>query len=135
LQGLSSFAAEMKNVNEILSETAANKRLLVLIDELARTTNPAEGSAIVSAMLDMLSERNVCSFITTHYDKITSDCRRLRVRGLIENSEIKDEKNIEQYIDYSLVRETETNIPHEAIRIAEMLGVNSELIRKAKEKI
>ncbi|MDR3287701.1 MAG: DNA mismatch repair protein MutS [Prevotellaceae bacterium] len=135
LQGLSSFAAEMKSVNEILSEIAANKRLLVLIDELARTTNPAEGSAIVSAMLDMLSERNVCSFITTHYDKIASDCRRLRVRGLIENTEIKDEKNIEQYIDYSLIRETETNIPHEALRIAEMLGVNSELIRKAKEKI
>jgi DNA mismatch repair ATPase MutS len=134
LQGLSSFAAEMKNVNTILLEIGTDRRLLVLIDELARTTNPAEGSAIVNAMLDMLSERKVCSFITTHYDKIQSDCRRLRVRGLTDN-EIKDVKNIESYIDYSLVEETETNVPHEAIRIAEMLGVNSELIKRAKEKL
>ena len=135
LQGLSSFAAEMKNVNEILSETTTNKRLLVLIDELARTTNPAEGSAIVNAMLDMLCERNICSFITTHYDKINSDCRRLRVRGFTENIDIKNEKNIEQYIDYSLIEDTETNVPHEAIRIAEILGVDAELIERARKKM
>jgi len=135
LQGLSSFAAEMKNVNEILSETITNKRLLVLIDELARTTNPAEGSAIVNAMLDMLCERNICSFITTHYDKINSDCRRLRVRGFTENIDIKNEKNIEQYIDYSLIEDTETNVPHEAIRIAEILGVDAELIERARKKM
>jgi len=135
LQGLSSFAAEMKHVNEILSEIAAKKSLLVLIDELARTTNPAEGRAIVSAMLDTLSENNVCSFITTHYDKIVSDCRRLRVRGFAENVKIENEKNIQQYIDYSLVEESETKVPHEAIRIAEMLGVDKKFIEKAKEKL
>ncbi|MDR1348124.1 MAG: DNA mismatch repair protein MutS [Prevotellaceae bacterium] len=133
LQGLSSFAAEMKNVDAILSEIDVNKHLLVLIDELARTTNPAEGSAIVNAMLDMLSERKVCSFITTHYDKIISSCRRMRVRGLINSNEPVDEKNMEKHIDYSFVEETQINAPHEAIRIAEMLGVNNELIKKSKE--
>ncbi|MDR1553155.1 MAG: DNA mismatch repair protein MutS [Prevotellaceae bacterium] len=133
LQGLSSFAAEMKNINKILSEINTCKPLLVLIDELARTTNPAEGSAIVNAMLDILCEHNVCSFITTHYDKITSDCRRLRVRGLIATNDFINEKNIEQHIDYSLVEEAQANVPHEAIRIAEILGVNDELIEKAKK--
>lgn len=133
LQGLSSFAAEMKNADAILTEIESGKHLLVLIDELARTTNPAEGSAIVNAMLDMLDERNVCSFITTHYDKITSSCKRLRVRGLIDTNEATDEKNIEKYIDYSLVEDNRTNAPREAIRIAEILGVNSELIKKSKE--
>ncbi|MDR2652677.1 MAG: DNA mismatch repair protein MutS [Prevotellaceae bacterium] len=135
LQGLSSFAAEMKNIDKILSEINTRKPLLVLIDELARTTNPAEGSAIVNAMLDILCERNVCSFITTHYDKITSDCRRLRVRGLVDTNDFINEKNIEQHIDYSLVEETQANVPHEAIRIAEILGVNDELITGAKNKI
>ena len=135
LQGLSSFAAEMKNMNEILSEIATKKPLLVLIDELARTTNPSEGRAIVSAALDTLSENHVCSFITTHYDKIISDCRRLRVRGFADDMEIKSEKNIQQYIDYSLVEESETNVPHEAIRIAEILGVDSKFIEKTKEKL
>ncbi|MDR2127199.1 MAG: DNA mismatch repair protein MutS [Prevotellaceae bacterium] len=135
LQGLSSFAAEMKNVNKILSEITANKSLLALIDELARTTNPAEGSAIVSAMLDILFERKICAFITTHYDNITSDCRRLRVRGLTDTDETVDEKNIDRHIDYSLVEETATDVPHEALRIAEILGVNEDLIRRAKHKM
>jgi DNA mismatch repair ATPase MutS len=133
LQGLSSFAAEMKNADAILSEANVNRHLLVLIDELARTTNPAEGSAIVNAMLDMLSERKVCSFITTHYDKIVSSCRRLRVRGLIDTDEPVNEKNIEKHIDYSFVEDTQTSAPHEAIRIAEILDVNKELIEKSKK--
>jgi dsDNA-specific endonuclease/ATPase MutS2 len=135
LQGLSSFAAEMKNLNEILLKIAEKKSLLVLFDELARTTNPSESRAIVTALLDTLSENNVCSFITTHYDKIISDCRRLRVRGFAENVKIENEKNIQQYIDYSLVEESKTNVPHEAIRIAEMLGVDKNFIEKAKEKL
>ena len=135
LQGLSSFAAEMKNVNEILFAITEKKSLLVLFDELARTTNPSEGRAIVTALLDTLSENNVCSFITTHYDKIISDCRSLRVRGFADNVKIENEKNIQQYIDYSLVEESKANVPHEAIRIAEMLGVDKKFIEKAKEKL
>ncbi|MDR2065008.1 MAG: DNA mismatch repair protein MutS [Prevotellaceae bacterium] len=135
LQGLSSFAAEMKNVNKILSEIHTDKHLLVLIDELARTTNPSEGGAMVNALLDILCECNICCFITTHYDNITSACRRLRVRGLTDSDKITDEKNMDSYIDYSLVEETETNAPHEALRIAEILGVNTELIKRAKEKM
>jgi DNA mismatch repair ATPase MutS len=135
LQGLSSFAAEMKNVNKILSEIQTDKPLLVLIDELARTTNPYEGGVIVSALLDILCECKTCCFITTHYDNVTSACRRLRIRGLIDSDKITDEKNIDSYIDYSLVEETETNAPHEALRIAEILGVNDELIKRAREKI
>ncbi|MDR0753938.1 MAG: DNA mismatch repair protein MutS [Prevotellaceae bacterium] len=135
LQGLSSFAAEMKNVNKILSEIHTDKHLLVLIDELARTTNPAEGSAIVNALLDIFCEHKVCSFITTHYDKITSACRRLRISGLTDTDKPIDEKNIDSFIDYSLVEETETNAPREAIRIAEILGVNDELIKRARNKM
>ncbi|MDR2292284.1 MAG: DNA mismatch repair protein MutS [Prevotellaceae bacterium] len=135
LQGLSSFAAEMKNMNIILSEIHTDKHLLVLIDELARTTNPAEGSAIVNALLDIFCENKVCCFITTHYDKITSDCRRLRTSGLIDMDETINEKNIDSFIDYSLVEETETNAPREAIRIAEILGANEELIKRAKNKM
>ena len=135
LQALSSFAAEMKSVNEILLAIIAKKTLLVLIDELARTTNPSEGRAIVNAMLDTLSENNICSIITTHYDKIVADCRRLRVRGFADNVKIDNEKNIQQYIDYSLVEEQETKVPHEAIRIAEMLGTDKKFIEKIKTKL
>ena len=137
MQGLSSFASEMKRIDEIISTIDTNPRVLVLIDELARTTNPKEGAAIVSAMLDILREREVSSFITTHYD-ITTSCRRLRVKGL------KDEvmagnnlsiTNIQKAIDYNLIDDVSLGAPNEAIRIAEMLGINKKLIEKAKSLI
>ena len=137
MQGLSSFASEMKRIDEIISTIDTNQRVLVLIDELARTTNPKEGAAIVSAMLDILREKGISSFITTHYD-ITTSCRRLRVKGL------KDEvmagnnlniTNIQKAIDYNLIDDVSLGAPNEAIRIAEMLGINKKLIEKAKSLI
>ncbi len=144
LQGLSSFAAEMKKVNEIITQISENSKVLVLIDELARTTNPKEGASIVAAMLDILQDRRVSSFITTHYD-IETTCRRLRVKGLkdgFENNHLFDTKKITDNIrsllnsiDYQLIDDTKGGTPNEAIRIAEMLGVNKDLIIRAKTKI
>ena len=142
LQGLSSFAAEMKKIDEIIKQISADHNLLILIDELARTTNPQEGAAIVSATLEILQENSVCAFITTHYD-ITTSCRRLRVRGLKENvSETANNykstdyiRNLLKNIDYQLINDTSGNTPNEAIRIAELLGTDNRLIDKAKSKI
>jgi len=132
LQGLSSFAAEMKNVNKIIYETNKNSNIFILIDELARTTNPTEGKAIVNAMLETLKERNIRSFITTHYDNIFIKCRRLKVKGLKENAIITENNTIEKCIDYSLIEDNGTSSPQEAIKIAEMLGVDKEFIEKTK---
>lgn len=142
LQGLSSFAAEMKKIDEIIKQISTDHNLLILIDELARTTNPQEGAAIVSATLEILQENSVCAFITTHYD-ITTSCRRLRVRGLKENvsetaSNYKSTdyiRNLLKNIDYQLINDTSGNTPNEAIRIAELLGTDNRLIDKAKGKI
>lgn len=143
LEGLSSFAAEMKNVNDVLDEIKEDCNILVLFDELARTTNPTEGRAIVCAMLEILKEYNIASFITSHYDNISVDCRRLRVKGLrdviMERVSVRNtdfiSRNIEKYIDYSLIDDSRNDVPHEALTIAEMMGVNEKLIRKAKRII
>ena len=66
----------MKKIDEIIKQISTDHNLLILIDELARTTNPQEGAAIVSATLEILQENSVCAFITTHYD-ITTSCKRL----------------------------------------------------------
>ena len=52
-KGLSSFAAEMKNIDAVIKASRMNKKLLALIDEPARTTNPTEGAALVSALLSI----------------------------------------------------------------------------------
>ena len=131
--GLSSFAAEMININNIVLSVKSGNRVLVLIDELARTTNPAEGKSIVNAMLDFLIAYKVCSIITTHYSNIKSNCNRLRVKGLnindINNTNLE---NLNEMMDYSLIHDDTDKVPEEAIRIAEIMKIDKELIDRAK---
>ncbi len=82
LNGLSSFAAEMLNIQAIIAEARAGKKMLVLIDEPARTTNPHEGLAIANALIDLLELLKVRALITTHYSGLKTSCRKLRVKGL-----------------------------------------------------
>lgn len=134
MKGLSSYAAEMLTINDMINLVKSGKRVLLLIDELARTTNPTEGKAIVSAMLDFLIEHKTGSIITTHYSGIQSAARRLRVKGFIENKVTGklSKGNINDFIDYSLVEDDKNDVPMDAIRVAALLGVSSELLDKAK---
>lgn len=134
MNGLSSFASEMLRINEMISAIKKGTKALVLIDELARTTNPTEGKAIVCGMLDFLIENGVRSLITTHYS-IHLPCRKLRVKGFIESksNEKIDSKNINNYIDYSLEETTDNEVPHEAIKIAEIIGVDDDILERTKK--
>jgi DNA mismatch repair ATPase MutS len=137
-RGLSSFASEILQVERIIQGIRAGKKWLVLMDELARTTNPVEGKAIVSALVDFLSQNGVHALITTHYEGVGSSCRRLRVKGFREDI-LKDEpltlKNINRYIDYSLVEETGDTPPREAFRIMRLLGIDAELVESIANKM
>lgn len=143
LQGLSSFASEMKRIDQIIKTIETDTDILVLIDELARTTNPKEGVAIVSAMLEILQENRISSFITTHYD-VSTQCRRLRVKGLKDNyspmasGQMMRADTVRQLlnaIDYTLIDDQNGGTPNEAIRIAEMLGISEKLIDMAKKTL
>lgn len=137
LKGLSSFAAEILTMDEIVKTVSSGKNVLVLIDELARTTNPVEGAAIVNGMLEFLYENNVQSVVTTHYSGIAAPCKKLRVKGFIEtnvNAPLTKE-NIGDFIDYSLEEEREEQFPMEALKVAKTLGVDEALLGKAKKYI
>lgn len=137
LSGLSSYASEMLKVNHIVQQAKKQRRLLVLIDELARTTNPTEGRAIVSAVANILDGCNVRAVITTHYSGLSTQCRKLRVKGFMEKS--KDAsitvENIGDYIDYSLIEDDGVNVPHEALRIAQILGVDADILSEASKQL
>jgi DNA mismatch repair ATPase MutS len=131
--GLSSFAAEIMNINKILVSIKSGNKVFALIDELARTTNPDEGRSIVNAMIDILKDHSVCSVITTHYNGIQSKCNKLKVKGLnineIYNINFND---INRIMDYRLIPDDSDEVAVEAIRIAEIMGVDKELTEKAK---
>ena len=135
--GLSSFASEMVKINEMVEASISNKNILVLIDELARTTNPTEGRAIVNAVAEIFNENKTLSVITTHYSGLDARCRKLRVKGL--DQEIKlgeiNKNNINDYMDYSLIEDDASTVPHEALRIAGILGINKQIIEKANNNL
>ncbi len=121
-KGLSSFAAEMKNIDAVIKASQQNKKILALIDEPARTTNPTEGTALVSSLVKLLQDRAMSLVIVTHYNIKTYNNKCLRVKGLIDGK-----------MNYELVETHEGEVPHEALNIAETLGIDSQWIEMAKE--
>ncbi len=127
LEGLSSYAAEMLRINEIIKKKRNGMRLLALIDEPARTTNPEEGKALVNAVIELLSGPGSYTLLTTHYSGLTAPCRRLRVRGFREekaDGRRLTAATVNDFIDYTLEPSNETEVPREALRIAMILGVD-----------
>ena len=161
-RGLSSFGAEMQRLNGVLGRLRKGERMLLLVDELARTTNPSEGKAIVCAVLDVLQELPCCAMVSTHYGPIPNHVRHLRVRGFREDwalarlnpvgsarkagenaeasamalpaeAESFDIGRIQSCMDYSLVEEKPGEMPPmEALRIASLLGFDPEVLGKAR---
>ena len=123
-KGLSSFAAEMKNIDAVIKASRENRRLLALIDEPARTTNPTEGTALVQALLKVLSEKRMSLVMTTHYDIEPGSAYCLRVKGF-DNG----------LMNYSLVEVEDGEVPHEALNIAQSLGIDPEWIDLARHEL
>lgn len=121
-KGLSSFAAEMKNIDTIIKKAREGSSILALIDEPAKTTNPVEGTALVSALVKILQDKDISLVLVTHYNINGYHNRCLRVKGL-ENGKM----------NYALVEAHEGEVPHEALNIAESIGIDSEWISNAKE--
>jgi dsDNA-specific endonuclease/ATPase MutS2 len=138
LKGLSSFASEMLKINGIITSTAKGEKVLALIDEPARTTNPVEGLALVKALIQHLSKYKATSLVTTHYTIDNAGCRRLRVKGLT-TGQMPSRPSIEaiqDYMDYSLAEVQENDeVPQEALRIAEILEVDEDYLKLAKEHL
>ena len=67
-QSLSTFSAHLTNILSFLDK--ADRRSLVLLDELGAGTDPAEGSALARALLDQLRQLPTTAFVATHYPQL-----------------------------------------------------------------
>jgi dsDNA-specific endonuclease/ATPase MutS2 len=134
-KGLSSYAGEIKYINEAFLDAKSGNNVMIILDEPARTTNPREGTAIIEALVEELYSKDCFLLITTHYPYLkVKKARKLRVKGLIkEKLDQINENNINDFIDYSFVEDEKANIPEEAITIAEILGVDEDFIKTAKK--
>ena len=123
-KGLSSFAAEMRNIDAVIKASRKERKLLALIDEPARTTNPTEGAALVAALLQVLATADMSLILTTHYDIEPGEARCLRVKGFEDG-----------VMNYSLIEVHDGEVPHEALNIAEALGIDTQWISQARTMI
>ncbi len=141
--GLSTFGGEIQIVSKALSK--ADDKGLILIDELARGTNPEEGHAISRAIVEYLKDRQPITLLTTHYDNIANleGVQHLQVRGLsnVDWEEMLDDINLDEkmdfinkHMDYRLetVGKDET-VPRDALNIAKIMGLDDEIIKIAED--
>ena len=82
--GLSTFGAEMIRLKTIIG-ASGRKNGLIILDELARGTNPQEGRIIVNSVVHLFEQRKSYTFISTHFDGVDLDgATHLQVVGISE---------------------------------------------------
>jgi DNA mismatch repair ATPase MutS len=146
IKGLSSFGQEVAVLTEALQSKTENANKLLLIDELARTTNSAEATALLSGLLQSLSQQTkIRSYIASHYYGLPRLDRLAyyKMKGInwqdLLDSERSTDKNlteriqvIQKHMQYEIVPDN-ARPDRDAIRIARLLGLNSEIVDYAQQ--
>ena len=134
-RGLSTFGAEIAGLREVIGQ--ADSLGLILVDELARGTNPHEGYAISAAIIEYMTKKPCITLITTHFDGLAKPgIKHFQVAGLrnVNYDTVKQPENISEYMDYRLIQITrEAQVPRDAINISKLFGLPGEIIDYAEK--
>jgi len=138
-KGLSSFGSE---INFIIKNFNPSNKSLFLLDEFARTTNIHEGMALNNALLKSFTKTPCMLVLTSHFKLDQKNCGFFRVGGLKKKKGLtdylllnKDERlrALHTLMDYNLYDDRSKKISEEAIRVAEIMGLDTEIISAARK--
>lgn len=124
---LSTFTSRIKHFVSIIS--GADVDSLVLVDEFGEETEPAEGAALASAMLEELRDRGSVSFVTTHNSGLkvfASDAP-----GMINAAMEFDQKTLSPTYKLVLGRPGSSY----AFEIAQRTGIGQNIIERARKYV
>jgi DNA mismatch repair protein MutS2 len=124
---LSTFTSRIKHFVSIIG--SANEKSLILVDEFGEETEPAEGAALASAMLEELRDRNSMSFVTTHNSGLkvfASDAP-----GMINAAMEFDQKTLTPTYKLVLGRPGSSY----AFEIAQRTGIDQSVVERARKYV
>jgi DNA mismatch repair protein MutS2 len=137
---LSSYAAEVVRARDAL--VRASPRVLALIDELASTTGPREGRALLIAFARALRARGARALIATHFDGVAeaAEVPHLRIAGLaraaLAHATAADLDGaldaIDAAIDRRIVEASAEPAESDALALARILGLDAAVIAEAE---
>ncbi|HRT67196.1 MAG TPA: endonuclease MutS2 [Bacteroidota bacterium] len=122
---LSTFSAQITRIRDIISNSFADS--LILIDEICSGTDPAEGSALASGILETFVEMNVFFLATTHQSTLKTFALSVPE---IENASLEfDEKHFRPTYRFQV------GVPGNsfAFYLSKNLGLQDIVLRRARK--
>jgi DNA mismatch repair protein MutS2 len=126
-QNLSTFSAHVTNIDFISHE--ATRGSLVLLDELGSATDPEEGAALAVSIADFFRRTGCLSIISTHHTALK--VYAANNEGVLNAAVGFDERTLAPTFELRM------GVPGASagINIAQQLGLNSQIIAGAREKL
>lgn len=121
---LSTFSSQMKRIKDILD--VADPDALMLVDEICSGTDPKEGSALASGILDTTLKYNLKFIVTTHQSSLKTYALN---KENIENASLEfDETNLKPTYNFL------AGVPGNsyAFNLAESIGLSKLILERAE---
>ncbi|MBI4732280.1 MAG: Smr/MutS family protein [Chloroflexi bacterium] len=126
-QSLSTFSGHITNIIHILKK--ADKRALVILDELGAGTDPQEGAALARAILSSLLAEGITTFVATHYPELKTFAHT--TPGVVNASLEFNVQTLRPTYKLTLGLPGRSN----ALAIAQRLGLPQEIIEAARADV